>query len=225
VLLVDLDLQVGAAAIMLNILPKKGIVDLVQTAGHLDRELLNSFVSTHPSGLEVLAAPLWSQQEEEALTPGDIEQALTLLSAHYDYLVLDMPAQLHGTALRALSFSTYILLMTSLEVASIQACKRVLQTIGTMEFAKDKIKVVVNVPNAANSLSSNDVAEVLGYPVFWSVPHDVKVAASSQMGEPVVQAHPGSKAAQAITQLHYTLVGAEPERPKGLGGLLRGFKN
>ena len=224
-LLVDLDTQVGAAAVLLNLMPKKSYLDLAQNMRHLDREMLRTFVTPHSSGLDVLAAPLALQPEEDALNADEVEQLLGFLASQYDYLIVDMPPLLHGAALRALQMSTYILMMTSLEVASIQACKRVLEVIGSWEFAKDKIKVIVNTPNSANSLGADDIAEVLGYPVFWNLPHDAHVAAASQMGQPVVQAHPNSKTAQAIKELHYTLAGVERPRQSGLGGLFRGWKS
>jgi Flp pilus assembly CpaE family ATPase len=92
------------------------------------------------------------------------------------------------------------------------------------EFGKDKVKVIVNVPNSTNGLGAGDVAEVLNFPVFWSLPHDVNVAKASQLGYPVVQENPTTKAAQAIAQLHYMLLGTTPPRSKGLGGLF-GRKN
>ena len=224
-LLIDQDTQVGAASIMLDLSPKKSLIDLAHNMRHLDREMLQAFVTSHSSGLDVLAAPLALQPDENMLTPEEMAQLLGLLANHYDYLIVDMPPQFQGAAFQTLRMSTYILLVTSLEVTSIQACKKILDVIGSWEFAKDKIKVVVNTPNSANSLGAQDVAEVLGYPVFWSLPHDVRVAEASQMGQPVVQAHPNSKAAQAMEQLHYTLVGVDQPRSKGLRAFFRGRTN
>ena len=50
VLLLDLDLQFGDAAIMMGVEPEKTIYDLVMTTGELDSEKLAGYVITHPSG-------------------------------------------------------------------------------------------------------------------------------------------------------------------------------
>jgi len=221
---VDLDTQIGATAINLNIIPHKSVLDVVENFQHVDRDMLKSFVSTHPSGLDVLPAPLWEQEEREELTPDDVEQLLGLVATHYDYVIVDTPGFITPTVLRALQFSTYVLCVTSLEVASIQACKRVLDRVGSWEFARDKIKVVTNVANSANSIGRSDVEAALGYPVFWGVPFDAQVGAASQAGQAVVQASPTSKAAQAISQLHYALAGSQAPKAGGLGGLLKGWK-
>jgi len=223
-ILVDLDTQIGAAAVMLNLTPQRTILDLAQNVRHMDMDLVKGYVTTHSSGLDVLAAPVWSGPGAEELDEDLIEQLLGFLAAHYDYVIVDTPPRLDPVIYRTLQMSTYILLLTSLEVASIYACKRVLEKIGSWEFAKDKIKVVLNAPNNANSLGPIDVEEVLGYPVFWTLPHDINVATASQLGEPVVKSHPNSKASQAIVQLHYTLSGSPQGAGKGLGNMLKGWK-
>lgn len=225
VVVVDLDTQVGAAAVMLNIIPKRTVFDLVQNLHHMDRDLLKTFVAPHPSGLELLSAASGSQMEEDELTPEDAAHLLSFLGDHYDYVIVDMPPQVNPLVLRTMQESTYILLVTSLEVASIHASKRVLNRIGNWEFAKDKIKLVVNVSNSANSLEASDIEEALGYRVFWSLPYDPNVGMASQTGQPVLLAKPNSKASKAITQLHYTLVGSKPERNRGIAGLFRGRTN
>ncbi len=223
-IVVDLDTQVGATAINLDIIPHKGVLDVVENFQHVDRDMLKSFVSTHPSGLDVLPAPLWGQEEQDELTPDDVEQLLGLVATHYDYVIVDTPGHLDALVLRALQVSTYMLCVTSLEISSIQACKRVLDRVSGWEFARDKIKIVTNVPNSANSIGKSDVEAALGHPVFWGIPFDMQVGAASQQGQAVVQAHPGAKAAQAISQLHYALVGSQAPKAGGLGGLLKGWK-
>ncbi|MBI4496880.1 MAG: AAA family ATPase [Chloroflexi bacterium] len=225
VIVVDLDTQVGAAAVMLNLLPNRTIVDVLQNMRHVDRDVLKSFVVEHASGLALLPAPIWTTEQEEELPADDVGRLLGLLSSYYDYVIIDTPPRLDAVVLRSLQASTFILLMTSLEVASLHATKRVLERIGKWEFAKDKIKVVTNVSNSANSLGQRDIEAALGYEVFWSLPHDPNVAIASQVGQPVVQAYPRSKASQSISQLHYTLIGAQPARSGGLGTLLRGWKS
>ena len=58
VLLLDLDLQFGDAAIMLGVEPEKTIYDLVVAPGELDSEKLAGYVTKHVCGLDMVPAPL-----------------------------------------------------------------------------------------------------------------------------------------------------------------------
>ena len=64
VLLVDLDLQFGDAAIMMGVEPEKTIYDLVMTTGELDPEKLAGYVISHPSGVDVVPAPVRPEDAE-----------------------------------------------------------------------------------------------------------------------------------------------------------------
>ena len=57
VLVVDLDLAFGDVGISLQMLPQNSIIDLVQMAGHLDEQGLQSVVTHHESGLDAACAP------------------------------------------------------------------------------------------------------------------------------------------------------------------------
>lgn len=223
VLVVDLDTQIAAAAVALGMMPQRTIFDLIDNLGHTDRDLLKTFVTLHPSGLEVLAAPAWGTEDRE-LTPEDVERLLNLVAAHYDYVIIDTPGHINPVVLRALQISTYALCVTSLEIASIQACRRVLDYMADWEFAKDKIKVISNTPNAANSLGKADIEAALERPVFWEIPFDPQVGTAGQLGQAVVLASPTSKAARSVVQLHYTLAGSKPPAREGLLGILAGWR-
>ncbi len=214
VALVDLDTHVGAAAVMLDLMPRQGIMDLAQSLDQADVELLKTFMTPHPSGLHLLAAPLHPAAGED-LGWEDLSAILGLVTATYEYVVVDLPTVVDQRVERVLRLSTYILLLTSLEVAGIRVTKRHLETMRHWEFAEDKIKLVVNVANAANSVAKTDIEAALDFPVFWNVPYDPHVAMASQAGQSLVELHPTSRAAQAITSLHYALTGVKPVEARG----------
>lgn len=57
VAIVDLDLQFGDVAVLLNLIPRQTISDLAAELNHLDEELLESYMVRHSSGVRVLTAP------------------------------------------------------------------------------------------------------------------------------------------------------------------------
>src|SRR5205823_4307769 len=58
VVLVDLDLQFGDVALSLGLRPETTMYDLVVSGGSLDVEKVDAYLTPHPSGVRVLAAPV-----------------------------------------------------------------------------------------------------------------------------------------------------------------------
>jgi pilus assembly protein CpaE len=56
-LLLDLDLDLGSAALLLGIQPRYTLVDVVRNFHRMEDDLLASYVERHDSGLHLLAPP------------------------------------------------------------------------------------------------------------------------------------------------------------------------
>lgn len=225
VALLDLDIDEGADAILLNLKPEKSLLDLPSSLSQSDPELLKSYMTPHSSGLQLLAAPPQLVPLDQGKVPADFPKLLEAMAAIYEYVVVDTPAVVNDDVRVLLRAATYVLMVTSLEVPSISLVKKYLDTMRGWEFARDKIKVVTNVANCSNSVKQGDIEDFLGIPVFCTIPHDTKVGEANQQGNPLVESNPHSKAAEAINGLHYTLTGLKPSqgtaanllRPFGLG--------
>ena len=105
-----------------------------------------------------------------------------------------------------------ILLMTSMDIASIKDTALALEMLRAANISEDSIKLTINHSTSANSLREEDVERVLEYPVTWRIPHDYQVASSNQLGIPIVVAKPYARVSRAITDIVYALSGAPRER-------------
>ena len=224
--LVDLDTQFGGAAVMMDVVPQRSVLDLAQALDEIDsKEALKSFLTMHESGVAIVAAPL-RPDEEQVLSAEQIKKILNLITQSFDYVIVDTPPMLTEAVVTALEESTMVLLVTSLEIVCIKNTKLCLEMMKSSEFSSDKVKLVINRANAANSLKAQDLETTLGYPVFWKVPFDMEAAVSAQLGRPLVQVSPNSKAAQSIIELLETIGGARKSTAGGsfLGGFMNRFK-
>ncbi len=68
---------------------------------------------------------------------------------------------------------------------------------------------MINHSTAANTLREEDVERVLEYKVFWRIPHDLNVATSTQLGQPVVITKPYARVSRSITDLASALSGTD----------------
>jgi MinD-like ATPase involved in chromosome partitioning or flagellar assembly len=105
-----------------------------------------------------------------------------------------------------------ILLVTSMDIASIKDTALALEMLRTASVSEDKVKLVINHSTAANSLKSQDVERVLEYEVYWRIPHDIAVSNSNQLGQPIVLAKPYARASRAISDMAYNLAGVRREK-------------
>jgi len=206
--IVDMDTVFGDAAMMLDVPVEASLVEAAERVDELDREKLGGLLVQHETGVKVLPAPFepvdWRNVSAEA-----VEKVLTLLAQTHDFVVIDCPATFTDLVAVALEKATVVLLMTSLDITSIKDTTTALKLLNSGINNEDKIKLVVNHATNVNSLGEEDVSKVLRREVFWSIPYDEEIAASAQLGAPVVTDRPLSKVSQTITELAAMLAGVE----------------
>lgn len=200
VALVDLDLQLGDVALLLDIVPERTISDLVSIVDKLDPELMRGFLSVHSSGLKVLPAPA-RPEDGERVTAAHIKKILEVLSHTYDYVVVDMPRQLNDNVIATLDASNLICLVASNQLTSLKSTKLCLGMMKAWHYTNDKVKLIMNQAHNGSSLPMNDAEMAIDYPIFWKVPYDGHLVATSQWGKPFVHAQPSAKISQNINGL------------------------
>jgi pilus assembly protein CpaE len=219
VALMDMDTRFGDVAIMMDLPPGGGIGELVRSGQQLDRELLKRAMVKHPSGVNILPAPR-HPSEWESVGPKHIEAIVTEMAHTFDYVILDTPGTFNDLVEEALRMATLVLLVTSMDMASIKDTVLALDMLRSWSFSDEKIKLAVNHANSANSINEGDVERTLDYRVFWKIPFDKSVSISSQLGQPVVTYDPNSKVSQSLMQLARSLCGSGTPPKEKAGGLL-----
>ena len=211
VCLVDMDTRFGDVAIMMDIAVETSIADLGQRIDELDRESIKDALVSHHTGVSILPAPL-HPTEWRNLTAQHIGKILDLLSQGHDYVIVDTPGTFNEIIAHTLELANIILLVTSMDIASIKDTALALEMLRAANISEDSIKLTINHSTSANSLREEDVERVLEYPVTWRIPHDYQVASSNQLGIPIVVAKPYARVSRAITDIVYALSGAPRER-------------
>jgi len=210
VVLVDMDTRFGDVAIMMDVPVEQSIADVARHLEEMDRDKVRDYLVQHHSGAFVLPAPL-HPSEWRNLTPQHIEKVLTLLAQSHDYVVIDTPGTFNEIIATTLEQASLVLLITSMDIASIKDTALALEMLRAASVSEDKVKLVVNHCTSANSLREEDVERVLEYEVFWRIPHDLAVSSSTQLGQPIVLTRPYARASRSITDLAYLLSGNRPE--------------
>jgi len=208
VALVDLDLQLGDVALLLDLVPERTIADLVPVMDKLDPELMRGFLSVHASGLKVLPAPL-RPEEGEKVTALHIRKILETLARTYDYVVVDLPRQLNDNVVTTLDASNLVCVVASNQLTCLKSTRVCLGMLKSWHYSHDKVKLIMNQAHNGSSLPMNDAEMAIDYPIFWKVPYDGHLVAASHWGKPFVHAQPGAKISQNIASLAEAVSGAK----------------
>ena len=211
VCLLDMDTRFGDVAIMMDVAVEASIADVARKIDEIDRDKIRDYLVKHHSGVSILPAPL-HPTEWRNMTPQHIEKIVELLAQTHDYVVIDTPGTFNELIAATLELANLILLITSMDIASIKDTALALEMLRAANVSEDKVKLTINHSTAANSLREEDVSRVLEYDVFWRIPHDLSVSSSTQLGQPIVIAKPYARVSRSIIELTHTLTGTKTEK-------------
>ncbi len=209
VALVDMDTRFGDVAVMLDLHTETTVTEAVRDSGTIDRHNIRDYLIRHHSGINVLSAPR-SPSDWDTVDPEKLERIIQIIARTFDYVILDTPGTFNEMVGIALESATVVLLVTSMDVTSIKDTLMALNMLRQWGFPQEKIKLVINHANQANSIRDVDVARTLEYEIYWDLPFDLAVSRAGQHGLSVVTSDPRSRAAQDLTALARALGGLSP---------------
>jgi pilus assembly protein CpaE len=198
--LVDLDLQFGDVGLALGLKPEQTIYDLAMSAGSLDGDKVESFVSLHESGARALLAPVRPDQAAAIKIPF-LQQLFEILRERYDFLIVDTPPSFSPEVIAAIDASSHLCIVGMLDALSLKDTKIGFETLDQMGYESGPMTLVLNRADTNVGISAEDVSLILGREPDVLVPSDVAIPRAVTNGQPIVVAAPKSGAARAYTML------------------------
>jgi len=190
VVLVDLDLDFGNAALALNLYPKFTITDVIDDIRHMDSDLIESYLIPHESGIKVLPANLQPAMND-FINAEHIHVILESLRESFDYVVVDMPGRFVETIMPALALADQLLVITTPELSAVRNIKVLLVTLKDLNFPQSKIRIVLNKEDLRGEIKKNDVETTLNKKVDAAIGLDYRrVLSSLNRGVPLVYEYP-----------------------------------
>ncbi|MCT4566676.1 MAG: response regulator [Maledivibacter sp.] len=217
VAVIDLDLQFGDVAVMLNITPSKTIINLIDEIGHLNSEVLKEYMIEYMKGVDVLAAPI-KPEHAEYISSSHIEKIIEVLKEDYGYIIFDSVSNFSDITLTALDNSDQVYFIATMNLATIKNVKLGLEIMNSLHYHDEKVKIVLNKISKHFGIKISDVEEVLGRPVSICIPEDNKtVIPSVNKGYPFMRARSDTKISKSIKRLTELIItGKEKRATKGL---------
>ncbi len=225
VALVDLDLQFGDVAIMLNVSLRSTISDLIKEINQVDSSSIEDYMVTHFSGIKVLPAPV-KPEYAEYITPAHVTKIINSLRGRFHYIVVDTSNIFNETVLSALDLSDKILCISTLDLPTIKNIKSGLDIMESLHYSNNKINIVLNKASEQFGIKYKDFEDTLKYPIWSYIPEDSQtVISSANKGFPFVITRAETKVAKSIMAMSKELTEEKKEevQVKEKAGFLKLF--
>ena len=208
VALLDLDLQMGNAAMFLNMPPNPNIARLVQMEESLVYDRIRWFM-VNACGVDSLWAAE-APQEAELITRAGVNQILQECQRHYDYVVVDLQSHIDDVTLLLWDRADTLVLVGQPDLPSLQRFRTLIKVIERLDYPREKYVTVLNrfAPEGHEFLA--EYAKVLPAPQI-TITENAAAAREAQFHGTPFAADPAHPLAAGIHRLVDQCTGATPQ--------------
>jgi pilus assembly protein CpaE len=185
-LLIDYHPGLGDVALYLGIDKHVyNFYELVNNTARLDVNLVQGFVVSHQSGVDVLPSPS-TFDLVTSISEKDAEYTIGFLKTIYDYIVIDCAPGLAEANLAAVQQSDEMCLVATPDVPSIRNLSRYLEHLTRFNHPAENVKVVINRYSKKGDISKDHIEKILKKQVYLTVPNSyAEVIEAINSGTPI----------------------------------------
>jgi pilus assembly protein CpaE len=181
--LVDLA-PLGHTSLHMNLKPLFNVTDAIRNLHRLDSSLLESFMTRHSSGLQLLAGPNVPVAAEPSTA--EFARLFDMLMGQFRYVVVDASTRIDPTTRLVCNLSQSVLMVVNADVASLWSAARVQQYLGE-SGGREKVGLVLNRFRKIAGFSEADAEAAAGAKLLWKIPNQYfAVSTAIDRGVPVV---------------------------------------
>ncbi len=195
VCLVDLAANCGHVALQFRMTPTATWADLTDVP---DDSAVDGVLTSHPSGLSILAAPPIPSTKPPP--PHVIDRALALIAGKFDRIVVDAP-ELNDAVAATLEKSSSVIIVLGDDLASVQTTGGLLRELKGMGVNMDRVKLVLNHVRADKIIPPASIQKALGRHLDVELPYDPAQSVAVGRGTPLIMSQPRSPFVQGILYL------------------------
>jgi pilus assembly protein CpaE len=178
VLLADLNLAYGDAALYLGAEPRFSLVDALDNTTRLDYAFLTNITTATKSKVDLLASA-----DRDPGRPVDfrgLHNVVELAASHYRYVVLDVPRS--GRAgVDPLEKADAIVVVSNHELSAVRSASH-LASILRQRYGSARVSVVISRFDAKSEITNKDIEQAVGEPIRQTFPSDYRVQLACSPG-------------------------------------------
>lgn len=210
VALIDLDLQFGDQAVLLDLERTRSILDLLSVVGELTSDALQTAVIVHPSGLRVLLPPAEPEQAD-LVDEKSVREILLAFRRYHDLVLVDTSSRLSEVTLMALEQADQILLVCTPDVLSIWKARAFLGLCEGMGVSKDSVRLVINRTSGRSEIQPAELRELFADRPWVEIPADFfALQAYINSGRPMLRENSRGPIAKGLRALSKGILSGVP---------------
>jgi pilus assembly protein CpaE len=177
--------HLGHCALHLNLKPLFSVGDAIRNLHRLDSSLLESFMTRHSGGLQLLAGPTMPVPTEPS--NAEFAKLFDLLIGHFRYVVVDASSRIDSATRLVSNLAQMVLMVTHTDVASLWSAARVQQYLSE-SGSHDKVQLILNRFRKIPGFSEADAEAAAGVKLLWKIPNQYfAVSTAIDRGVPLSQ--------------------------------------
>jgi pilus assembly protein CpaE len=201
VALVDTSLQFGDVTVLLNLQGTHTIADATSKIKSLDGQMLAAIMSSHSSGIHVLAAPD-APEVAETITADSLKSVLTAMSRTFDYILMDTWSFLDDIVLSSMDIADRILLVMTPEIPSIKSTKQFFEIAEALKYPTEQIDLILNKVISRNGVRAEQLETSMRHKVLAQIDFDSKATRQAvNQGLPLIITEPDHAISQGFVAL------------------------
>ncbi len=200
VVLVDLNLELGDAGVVLGLKPGFSVKDALKNSSRLDQDFVSSLLAEHESGLWVLSAADDCGAVPE-IEKGTLGKLLYILRDRFPFVVVDAGPSLGPAGAVVFEMADLVYLVMQVDIPAMRNALRLIASIQGPADGLSRIQLVVNRYDPRKlEIEESQIAKALALPLKWKIPNDyAAVRRSLDAGVPLASGK--SPVAQALLQM------------------------
>ncbi|MBT3702845.1 MAG: AAA family ATPase, partial [Alphaproteobacteria bacterium] len=173
VAILDFDMQLGTAALNLNVEARQGIFDCLSQTDRLDDQLLDRYIQKYDDHLSILGTS-GSLNLPQDVDVAAMEQLVDIMSQRVPFVVLDLPSRWSDWISQALIMADETVIVATPDLVSLRDVQNWLRHLNEKRGDQRHARIVLNKVGRAkkSELSEKDFEGATEGPVFGVVPHD-----------------------------------------------------
>lgn len=215
-IVVDLDVHFGDVEYAFRLHPFHRLDGVVAAHREKPKDGIEHLLTAHPTGIAALCAPA-DPVSADYLLAEDVFAVVDALAGLERPMVLDTAGGISDFTLGALDRATETVIVCGTDVPSVQAVRKLLETMKQLEMDTTHAHLVVNRATARCGLSVRDVEQALGMEATLSVPEHASLAAGMNQGCPVTESDPSSAVGAPFVKFANHLLGVDRASGPRLG--------
>jgi pilus assembly protein CpaE len=201
VLLIDLHIQFGDAAIYMSEIPGQSSLADIISQNTLDSSVIASATMQISDNYFLLQAPE-SPEKASGITPQHIDNLLSIAIQDYDYVIMDLPRVVDAISMKVLDRSDKIYLVLQPIIPYIRAASKVLRLFTLLGYEASKISVISTREDSDKSISKSEIEAAIQKPIDWQFKNDfINCMESSNSGIPIEKLEPNSSFSKTLINL------------------------